>query len=130
MHVLQSRILLRPADMDAALGFYEGRLGLARYRDWGERPDRGVVFFLGGGFLELSEGGEGDAPAGVRLWLQVRDVRAACDELAGRGVTIDEAPERKSWGLVEATIHDPDGLPLVLVETPVTHPLRRRQPGT
>jgi hypothetical protein len=23
-------------------------------------------------------------------------------------------------------IHDPDGLPLVIVETPVTHPLRRR----
>ncbi len=27
-------------------------------------------------------------------------------------------------------IADPDGLPLVLIETPVTHPIRRRQPGT
>jgi hypothetical protein len=28
------------------------------------------------------------------------------------------------WGLHEAIVHDPDGLPLVLVEVPVDHPLR------
>lgn len=29
--------------------------------------------------------------------------------------------------LLEAVVQDPDGLPLVLVEVPVTHPLRRRR---
>lgn len=127
MHVLQSRVLLRPADMDAAIGFYERQVGLVRYREWGERPHRGVVYFLGGGFLELTESDvPGPRPEGVRLWLQVADATAARDELAERAVAIVSEPEHKPWGLVEFTVHDPDGLPLVVIETPRSHPLRRR----
>jgi uncharacterized glyoxalase superfamily protein PhnB len=62
----------------------------------------------------------------VRLWLQVADVHAVHDELRELGVEIDAPPEHKPWGLIEMTTRDPDGLPLVIVETPVTHPLRRR----
>lgn len=127
VHVLQSRVLLRPRDFDRSLAFYEDQLGLVRYREWGEPPHRGVVLFLGGGYLELSESGSGQAPTGVRLWLQVADADAAVDELRTAGVPIDAPPERKPWGLIEATVHDPDGLALVIVETPVTHPLRRRE---
>ncbi|MDP9022451.1 MAG: VOC family protein [Actinomycetota bacterium] len=128
MQVLQSRVLLRPSDLDRSIEFYEHQLGLVRYRDWGQPPNRGVVYFLGGGYLELTEGGGGPPPGPcVRLWLQVADARSACDELAARGVTIDAEPERKPWGLIESLVHDPDGLPIVVVETPVTHPLRRRQ---
>lgn len=127
MHVLQSRVLLRPADMDAAIRFYERQVGLVRYREWGERPHRGVVYFLGGGFLELTESGTpGPRPEGVRLWLQVADAAAARDELAERAVAIVCEPEHKPWGLVEFTVRDPDGLPLVVIETPRSHPLRRR----
>ena len=125
MHVEQSRILLRPADFWASAAFYE-RLGLTRYREWGEAPRRGVVYFLGGGFLELVEGPEPEVPSGVRVWLQVADVAAAHDELHALGVPVDAPPEHKPWGLIEMTVHDPDGLPLVIVETPLTHPLRRR----
>lgn len=128
MHVLQSRVLLRPQDFAASVAFYEDQLGLVRYRDWGE-PVSGVVYFLGGGYLELTRGDGGQAPprpAGFRLWLQVADLQAATQELAARGVQIDEPPERKPWGLLEATVHDPDGTELVIVETPVDHPLRRR----
>jgi catechol 2,3-dioxygenase-like lactoylglutathione lyase family enzyme len=127
MQVLQSRILLRPRDFDRSVAFYEGSIGLVRYREWGDAPHRGVVYFLGGGFLELTESPAGTAPQGVRLWLQVADVEAARDELAKRGVTISEGPERKPWGLIEMVVHDPDGLPLVVIETPLDHPLRRRQ---
>lgn len=35
MQVLSSRVLLRPADLDAAVEFYERRLGLVRYHEWG-----------------------------------------------------------------------------------------------
>lgn len=131
MHVLSSRVLLRPADLDASVEFYEQRVGLVRYREWGDRPHRGIVYFLGGGFLELTETPPDqpppDAPSGVRLWLQVADAAAACAELADRGVEIAAAPERKPWGLIEAVVHDPDGLPLMIVETPLDHPLRRRE---
>lgn len=130
MHVLSSRVLLRPTDIDAVIDFYEHRLGLVRYREWGSPPHRGVVYFLGGGFLELTETPADQprpaAPDGVRLWLQVADVAVACVELSGAGVDIVEQPDRKPWGLIEASIHDPDGLELVLIETPIDHPLRRR----
>lgn len=126
VHVLQSRVLLRPRDFERSLAFYETQLGLVRYREWGDRPHRGIVFFLGGGYLELSESGAGQRAEGIRLWLQVADLETAVQELRDAGVDIDEPPERKPWGLIEATVHDPDGLPLVLIETPITHPLRRR----
>ncbi len=130
MQVLQSRVLLRPADFAAAVDFYEYRLGLVRYREWGTPPRRGVVYFLGGGFLELSESADRskiERPAGVRLWLQVADARAARDQLAAKGVDIVEEPRRMPWGLIELSVRDPDGLPLIIVETPIDHPLRRRQ---
>jgi catechol 2,3-dioxygenase-like lactoylglutathione lyase family enzyme len=120
-------VLLRPVDFDVSVEFYERRLGLVRYREWGSRPRRGVVYFLGGGYLELTESGGGEPTSGVRLWLQVADAQATADELASRGVEILEPPERKPWGLIELTVADPDGLPLVVVETPADHPLRRRQ---
>lgn len=130
MQVLASRVLLRPSDFEASVDFYERRLKLVRFRDWGEAPYRGVVYFLGGGYLELTEGGGHRRPPpehDVRLWLQVADAPAARDELAAAGVAIVEEPEQKPWGLVEFVVRDPDGLSLVIVETPVTHPLRRRQ---
>ncbi|HSK89977.1 MAG TPA: VOC family protein [Euzebyales bacterium] len=130
MQVLAARVLLRPTDIDAAVDFYEHRVGLVRFREWGAPPHRGIVYFLGGGYLELTETPPDQPrpprPDGVRVWLQVADATRACRELQRRGVEIDAAPERKPWGLIEATIHDPDGLPLVIVETPLDHPLRRR----
>ena len=54
MEVLSSRVLLQPADFDCSLQFYAESLGLHVYREWGSGSTRGVVFFLGGGFLELS----------------------------------------------------------------------------
>ena len=61
------------------------------------------------------------------IWLQVRDVRAEHDRLAGAGVRVVREPTREPWGLVEMWIEDPDGVPIVLVEVPVDHPLRRDQ---
>jgi catechol 2,3-dioxygenase-like lactoylglutathione lyase family enzyme len=126
MHVLQSRVLLRPRDFERSVAFYERQLGLVRYREWGAPPRRGVVYFLGGGFLELTEGGHDTRPRGVRLWLQVADVAAVHAELGAAAVPIVEPPERKPWGLIEMLVEDPDGLPLVVIETPLDHPLRRR----
>src|SRR5215207_8190754 len=55
MDVLSSRVLLHPTDPERSRGFYRDTLGLAIYREFGGGPERGTVFFLGGGFLEAVE---------------------------------------------------------------------------
>ncbi|HWH31637.1 MAG TPA: VOC family protein [Egibacteraceae bacterium] len=126
MHVVNSRVLLRPRDFDASVRFYSDAIGLVRFREWGAPGRRGVVFFLGGGLLELTESAGASGEVGtVRLWLQVADAEAARAELEAKGVAVASPPERKPWGLVEMTVHDPDGLPLVIVEVPDDHPLRK-----
>lgn len=126
MEVLASRVLLRPTDLERTLDFYGETLGLHIYREYGTGTDRGVVFFLGGGFLEVS-GSAPDVAAGrLSLWLQVPDLKAAELTLNDAGVTIDQPAQRMPWGLDELWARDPDGVRLVFVEVPDDHPLRRR----
>ncbi len=85
-----------------------------------------MVFFLGGGFLELSGSSRTETSESVGLWLQVGDVDAVRRELAEAGVDVIELSTDKAWGLREMQIRDPDGLSIVIVEVPETRPLRRR----
>ncbi|GAA2669371.1 MULTISPECIES: VOC family protein [Streptomyces violaceoruber group] len=128
VHVLSSRTLLRPTDPDRSRAFYGEQLGLAVHREFGTGPERGTVYFLGNGFLEVS--GRSDTPLtpGLALWIQVEDVAAAHEELGAKGVEIVRPPVKEPWGLVEMWIADPDGTRIVLVEVPAEHPLRYR-PG-
>lgn len=126
MEVLSSRVLLRPTDLERSRAFYRDTLGLAIYREFGSGPDRGTVFFLGGGFLEVSGRSETPPGPGLQLWLQVRDLTAAHAELAAKGVSILREPRREPWGLLEMWIADPDGVRICVVEVPADHPLRYR----
>jgi predicted enzyme related to lactoylglutathione lyase len=126
MEVLSSRVLLRPVDLPRSVAFYRDTLGLAIYREFGTPPEQGVVFFLGGGFLEVSGHGDPTAAANVRLWLQVRDVDQAWKETTGAGADGLRPPMTEPWGLREAWIADPDGVRIGLIEVPSDHPLRRR----
>ncbi|MFI6033413.1 VOC family protein [Streptomyces sp. NPDC051315] len=128
VHVLSSRILLRPTDPERSRAFYGEQLGLAVHREFGTGTERGTVYFLGGGFLELSGRSEAPPDPAVRLWMQVPDVAAAQEELREKGVEIVRPPVQEPWGLLEMWIADPDGTPIVLVEVPADHPLRYR-PG-
>ncbi|CAM5285851.1 MULTISPECIES: VOC family protein [Streptomyces] len=128
VHVLSGRTLIRPTDPERSRAFYGEQLGLAVYREFGTGGERGTVYFLGGGFLEVSGRSETPPPPAVRLWMQVADVAAAHEELAAKGVAIVRPPRQEPWGLIEMWIADPDGLPIVLVEVPAEHPLRYR-PG-
>jgi len=123
VEILTARVILRPADYDRTLAFYRDDLGLAIAREY----PGGTVLFAGQALLEIAaHGGTGDSTTfSGALWLQVRDIAAARDELAMRGVTITREPRRESWGLHEMWLADPDGVPIVLVEVPATHPLRR-----
>jgi predicted enzyme related to lactoylglutathione lyase len=126
MEVLSSRILLRPIDLERSLAFYGRTLGLAVYREFGAGPQRGVVFFLGGGFLELSGRSTERAGPSLQLWLQVRDVDATHAELVAHDVEVLRPPADEPWGLREMWVADPDGVRIALIEVPPDHPLRRR----
>ena len=135
MEVLSSRTIIHPGDLDRSLAFYRHDLGLAVAREFGDGAHRGVVFFAGGGLIEVTGGGPapptpaaddaGQARRAVVLWLQVRDLDASLVELAGRGVPVIRPAALEPWGLIEAWIEDPDGLRIHLVEVPEDHPLRR-----
>lgn len=126
MEVLSGRVLLQPTDPERSHRFYGQTLGLAVYREFGDGPTRGVVYFLGGGYLEVS--GRAAHPPGdtIRLWLQVRDLVATHAELEAKGVEIVRPPKREPWGLDEMWIADPDGVPIAVIEVPEDHPIRRR----
>ncbi|MDQ4068486.1 MAG: VOC family protein [Actinomycetota bacterium] len=125
MEVLSSRVLWRSANFGSLRHFYETTLGLHVYREYGADGEiLGVVYFLGGGFLELTRASEPSPP--VTLWLQVRDARAEEHRLRAAGVAVVKAAERMPWGLVESWVQDPEGNELRLVEVPEGHPLRRR----
>ncbi len=118
MEILAARILLRPTDHARSLAFYRDVLGLAIYREF----PGGTVFFLGGGFLEISGASGAPAGDGVAMWMQVRDLDAAHRELAAHVV---REPRVEPWGLHEMWVSDPDGTRIVLVQVPADHPIRR-----
>jgi catechol 2,3-dioxygenase-like lactoylglutathione lyase family enzyme len=133
MDVLNSRLLITPADPAASRHFYGNVLGLAIAREFGPPEHQGTVYFAGGGFLEISGRAPADVPAPqLRLWLQVRDAAAEWQRLEAL-VTAGElaeaalvrAPVLEPWGLIEMWLQDPDGMAVALVEVPPEHPLRR-----
>jgi catechol 2,3-dioxygenase-like lactoylglutathione lyase family enzyme len=127
MEILSSRMLLRPADYQESLAFYRDSLGLAIAREY----PGGTVFFAGQTLLELAgHGRPADAPEGFAgaLWLQVRDVYAAQEELRSRGVAIAREARQEPWTLHEMHVTDPDGITLIFVQVPEMHPLRRAAP--
>ena len=153
MEILAARVLVRPVDPARTLSFYRDVLELAVYREF----PGGTVFFLGGGYLEVSgqataaettgapasqrasAGEERTVPGGplpdaeqveqVRLWIQVRDLATAYRTLLERGATVVRPPRREPWGLNEMWVVDPDGLRIGIVEVPPQHPLRRDPRG-
>jgi len=134
MEVLSSRVILRPSDPARSRRFYRDTLGLAVYREFGPAESPGTVFFLGGGFLEVSGHSEGASGAAgsqplqhIAIWLQVRDLAAEHQRLLTAGARVTREPRQEPWGLHEMWVEDPDGVRLVLVEVPADHPLRRDQ---
>ena len=125
-HILSSRILLHPTNLERSRAFYRDALGLEIYREFGIGNDRGTVFFLGGGYLEVSGASPAPPAPGLQLWLQVSDLAATHREFADRGVDVLREPRCEPWGLLEMWIGDPDGVRICVVEVPADHPLRYR----
>ena len=105
-------------DMDRAVEFYEGRLGLTPSR--GDEPDGGRTYQCGGGtsvhvFPSPMARASGATVAG---WV-VDDVEGTIDDLIANGVTpeqygegpfaTDEKGLARMGGFVGAWVKDPDG---------------------
>lgn len=122
VEILSGRTILRPADYERTLTFYRDGLGLAVFRDYGA----GTVFFAGQSLIEVAAHGGSENPTEFdgALWLQVRDIDAAAEELNAAGIGVEREAKREPWGLIELWLRDPDGVPIVLVEIPPEHPLR------
>lgn len=127
MEVLSGRILLSPSDLAVSRHFYGEVLGLAVAREFGPPEHPGIVYFLGGGQLELSGQAATPASEGIRFWLQVRDIAAEYARLQTTEAVITRPPKREPWGLIEMWLQDPDGIAIALIEVPDDHPLRRDQ---
>jgi catechol 2,3-dioxygenase-like lactoylglutathione lyase family enzyme len=129
MEILASRVLFRPVDYQRSLTFYRDAIGLAIAREYGA----GTVFYAGQSLIELAgHGGQERSPSAPfpgALWLEVRDVYATQAELESRGVPIARDARREPWGLHELHVTDPDGVTLIFVQVPETHPLRRDTRG-
>src|SRR4051812_40419867 len=140
MEILASRVLFRPADYQRSLTFYRDAIGLAIAREYGA----GTVFYAGQSLIELAgDGGQERSDPGKvdgratdasssfpgALWLQVRDVYATQAELESRSVPIAREAKAEPWGLHELHVTDPDGVTVIFVQVPETHPLRRDTRG-
>lgn len=122
MEILSSRTILRPSEYERTLSFYRDTLGLAIAREY----PGGTVFFAGQGLIEVAaHGGTGEGGFRGAIWLQVRDLTAAQTELVLAGVKIAREARQEPWGLHEMWIADPDDIPIVLVQIPEDHPIRR-----
>jgi len=97
-------------DVGRALEFYEGALGFRVVENFGGyvrlRSPRGTAT------LALHQLGEdvtsAEAP-GIRLYFEVKPLRAFCERLARRGVAFKQMPKRMPWGWDHAYLDDPDG---------------------
>lgn len=98
--------------------FYRDTLGLAPRSakadfvnfDWG-----GVRLSVG---VHSGIRGPSRDPLRLMINLTVADIRAAHDRLVRAGVVFTRAPEREDWGGWVATLADPDGNILQLMQLP------------
>ena len=86
MEILAARVLVRPVDPARTLSFYRDVLELAIYREF----PGGTVFFLGGGYLEVS----GQATAAAAKDAPASQPPSATEErTAPRGQPYDAEPD-------------------------------------
>jgi len=103
------QVLLPTADLDAALAFYEGILGLRlKFRD----GDRYAALEAGGATIALVGAADRDPAAGVAPALKVDSLEPLAERLRAADPTVG-APRTGEHEL-RLELRDPSGNPLVL----------------
>ncbi len=121
--------MIRVRDLEAALGFYCGILGMQVLRRTDYPEGRFTNTFVGYGpeaefpAIELTWNWDQKEPyekgnAWGHICIEVPDVYRACEELAEKGVTITRPPGPMKHGTrVIAFCEDPDGYKIELTES-------------
>jgi catechol 2,3-dioxygenase-like lactoylglutathione lyase family enzyme len=121
MQLSAARVFVR--DLTAARRFYGQTLGLPLHADGSAF---GYCVFRAGSVDLVVESVPADAPPDDQalvgrftgLSFRVDDAEAAYRDLLARGVTFTEPPSLQLWGGVLATLQDPSGNALQLVQPP------------
>ena len=117
MQVRELTVMVGSAQPDALAAVYQDVLGLprvAKYQD--------PVFEAAGGFIRIRRHseiqGRSKEPSRVQLNLFVDDVRKEYTRIQAQGVRFVRAPAEESWGGIVATMEDPDGNFVQLIQEP------------
>jgi predicted enzyme related to lactoylglutathione lyase len=110
-------------NLEEATDFYEKTLGL---RVEARAPEVGYVVFETGTCDLVIEQVPADAPQDEQILVgrftglsfNVKDIETLCLSLSNRGVVFTGMPERQQWGGTLATLKDPAGNELQLVQYP------------
>ena len=121
MQLRTARIFVR--DLPGASRFYAEMLGLPLKADGIEQ---GFCVFDAGAMSLVVEHVDVDAPEEDQvlvgrftgLSFDVSDIQSKYEELSARGVSFAGLPEQQGWGGVLATLRDPAGNELQLVQQP------------
>ncbi len=121
MKLAAARIFV--SNLEEAVAFYEVQLGL---RVGARAPDLGYAVLEAGTCDLVIERVPGDAPPDEQvlvgrftgLSFSVGDIQALYQALRGQGVPFTGEPEPQPWGGTLATLRDPAGNELQLVQYP------------
>ena len=117
MEVRELTVMLGTDQPGALARFYGEVLGLRRVERFAD-----PVFEAAGGFIRILDhseiSGPTQEPARAQINLFVDDVEGEFARVlaADRSVRVHRAPERESWGGLVATLRDPDGNFVQLLE--------------
>lgn len=105
-------IMLLVSDLERSIAFYRDVLGL----DVEKHSDHWAQADVGGTSLGLHVAPEGGAAeASFSLIFDVDDLDDTFGKVTERGVTAVDDPQDEPYGKI-ATVHDPDGYPVQLLE--------------
>jgi catechol 2,3-dioxygenase-like lactoylglutathione lyase family enzyme len=127
MSVLQLRLVLETADLDAALAFYRDNLGLPELESYqGDDGARVAILGIPTATLELANSAQVEMidevevgravahpfPLRVRVAFEVQDAAATTTALVEAGAVPVAPPTRTPWNSLNARLEGPDGLQL------------------
>ena len=115
MEVSELTVMVGSEQPERLAAFYGDALGLPLLSEFHD-----PVFRVGGAKVRIirhsAVEGRNREPARVQINLFVEDVRAEWERLTALGVPFAREPEREGWGGVVATMEDPDGNYVQIIE--------------
>ena len=115
MEVRELTLMVGTNQPDALAQFYGDVLGLERMPQF-----RDPVYAAAGGYIRILDhsevSGPTQEPARMQINLFVDDVAAEFARIAEHGAPVLRAPSRERWGGLVATLRDPDGNYVQLLE--------------